>query len=546
MRKSVYLVVATAVALLVAGCGADPDLTNSGASAPGGHGAPAKVVALDNVFGDGGADVRVEPGSKVTWVNQGHNDHNIVPVGTAGSTPAFGVAAERFTPGATHSYTFDKPGVFAYYCSLHGTKSGGMRGRVLVGDVQAPPVEPAPATDVAAAASGNTVKVPADQPTIQKAVDAAAPGDLILISPGVYKEAVDVPETKPYLTIRGLDRNRTILDGGFELANGFKVVKAKGVAIENLTARNFTKNGFFWTGAEGYRGSYLTAIRNGDYGIYSFESTKGQLDHSYASGSPDAGFYIGGCQPCDALVTDVTSEWNGLGYSGTNAGGNLVIANSVWRYNRAGIVPNSGSYEPNAPQRGNQIVGNLVYDNNNGKTPAIDVALNVQGSGIVIAGGQDNVIERNRVVKHGVSGILVFTYPESGDYVWDATGNIVRGNAVSESGGSDLTLWFDGFGSLTGHNCFQDNEYETSQPAGLEAATPCEGKAVGDLTKGIFDIFGLARVDDKPASVDYRKAQIPAVPDQVNLPDAASAPGHPAIDVPAKLDLAAIELPAAP
>jgi hypothetical protein len=33
--------------------------------------------------------------------------------------------------------------------------------------------------------------------------------------------------------------------------------------IENLTARNYTENGFYWDGVHGYRGSYLTAYRNG-------------------------------------------------------------------------------------------------------------------------------------------------------------------------------------------------------------------------------------------------------------------------------------------
>ena len=37
-----------------------------------------------------------------------------------------------------------------------------------------------------------TLRVPADHPTIQEAVDAASPGDLVLIEPGVYKEAVTV------------------------------------------------------------------------------------------------------------------------------------------------------------------------------------------------------------------------------------------------------------------------------------------------------------------------------------------------------------------
>lgn len=115
-------------------------------------------------------------------------------------------------------------------------------------------------------ASGNTISVPDDQPTIQKAVDAAKPGDLIMVAAGTYKEAVDVETDR--LTIRGADRNTTILDGGFKLENGIRVLSAKGVAIENMTARNYTTNGFFWTGVDGYRGSYLTAYRNGDYGVY--------------------------------------------------------------------------------------------------------------------------------------------------------------------------------------------------------------------------------------------------------------------------------------
>ena len=51
-----------------------------------------------------------------------------------------------------------------------------------------------------------------------EAVGAAAPGDLVLVSPGVYNEAVNV--TTPELTIRGLDRNEVVLDREFELDNG--------------------------------------------------------------------------------------------------------------------------------------------------------------------------------------------------------------------------------------------------------------------------------------------------------------------------------------
>lgn len=542
MRRTTraLLAVAVLVAAPLAACGPDEEPAGPADDAA----EEATVEALDNVFGEEEHTVRVDVGETVTWENIGRNDHNIISVDGA----PFGVGESEFGPEDTYEATFEEEGAFAYYCSLHGNATDGMVGTVLVGDVEAPPApEPDPdALDVVA--SGETLEVPADHETIQAAVDAAGEGDLILISPGVYEEAVQVGRGKDGITLRGLDRDEVILDGEFTRANGVQVVGANGVVIENMTARNHTKNGFFWTGVVGYRGSYLTAVRNGDYGLYAFESTKGQFDHSYGGGSPDAGFYIGGCQPCDAVITDVVSEWNGLGYSGTNAGGNLVIANSTWRYNRAGIVPNSGSYEPEYPQADNTIVGNLVLDNNNGGTPAIDISITAMGNGILVAGGIDNVIERNRVIDHDIAGIGVITYPESAEYLWEATGNVVRDNVVSGSGLGDLAMWFDGEGSLTGGNCFAGNEFETTAPEDLEEGAPCPAVETGDLSRGAFDIVSLAVNDGKPASVPYTEAELPdiAPEDQPEMPDPATSPARPAVDVPLVLDLDAIEVPAAP
>ncbi len=52
----------------------------------------------------------------------------------------------------------------------------------------------------------NVIRVPADYPTIQGAVDAAGEGDLILVSPGDYAGAV----VNKRVTIRGLGRARIV------------------------------------------------------------------------------------------------------------------------------------------------------------------------------------------------------------------------------------------------------------------------------------------------------------------------------------------------
>ena len=73
-------------------------------------------------------------------------------------------------------------------------------------------------------------------------------------------------------------KTRWILDGEFKRVTGIQVLDADGVVVENMTARNYVLNGFYWTGVEGFRGSYLTAHNMGDYGIYAFGQGGTSLD----------------------------------------------------------------------------------------------------------------------------------------------------------------------------------------------------------------------------------------------------------------------------
>jgi plastocyanin len=491
------------------------------------------VHIRDNTFSP--SALNIETGTTVRWINDGRNTHNVTP-----STGKYG--SGNLKPGKSYVRTFPDAGAFAYYCTLHGTPTSGQRGELGIGDATAAtPIEPIGASDAPAPsfrASGRTIRVPADAKTIQAGVNRAKRGDLVLVSPGVYKESVTIGTDG--VVLRGLDRNRTILDGEFKRDNGVFVVGANGVAVENLTARNYTENGFFWNGVLGYRGSYLTAYRNGDYGVYAYDSQYGQFDHSYASGSPDSGFYIGQCNPCHAVITDVVSEYNQLGYSGTNSSGDLSLVNSEWTRNRSGIVPNTLDSEELPPQGEATIAGNLVTGNGDpdaarSGTPEFD---SVFGGGIVVIGSIADVVTKNRVLDNTRIGIALAPNPGIQENVYPSTGNQVTDNVVTGSSIADIAAVLP---TIDDHNCFSGNTFGTSAPANIEQVKPCTGAGTEDLAAGALDIGGFLDTSKNPKGRSYKETPLPKR--QRNMPRAASANARPA-GAPAPVDLAAIQVPA--
>jgi hypothetical protein len=251
--------------------------------------------------------------------------------------------------------------------------------------------------------------IPGQYKTIQAAVNAAKPGDWILIGPGDYKTTssaeppgrTDTPAglliTKPHIYVRGMNRNTVIVDGtkkgpacsrdsgdqnlgpagsgGHLGLNGIIVWKATDVWVQNLTACNFLSgkgnagNEIWWNGGDnsgkigghGYYGSYLTATNtfykpNGtaaQYGIFSSNWTGGTWFQTYASNFSDSGYYIGACQQqCNQTVDRAQAEFSALGYSGTNSGGQLVIKNSEFDQNQDGFDTDTENGDRPSPQNG--------------------------------------------------------------------------------------------------------------------------------------------------------------------------------------------------
>jgi len=91
------------------------------------NGDVVEVRSLDNSFIQ--PDIEIVAGTEVTWINGGRNDHNVLPVD---DSLTWGVDRDTFVPGTRYSHVFDTPGVYPYYCSIHGTQDVGMVGSVVV------------------------------------------------------------------------------------------------------------------------------------------------------------------------------------------------------------------------------------------------------------------------------------------------------------------------------------------------------------------------------------------------------------------------------
>ena len=348
----------------------------------------------------------------------------------------------------------------------------------------------APAANADVLRVGTYNGVPGQYSSIQAAITAAQPGDFILVAPGDYKTASstapsdssDTPAgvliTTPNVTLRGMNRNTVVVDGtkpgspecssnaadqnlgpsdgsGGQLGlNGIMVYRADGVSVQNLTACNFLAgtgsagNEIWWNGGDGggqiggwgFDGSYLTATSTfyqdespaAEYGIFSSDWSGGTWYQDYTSNFNDSGYYIGACQQvCDQTMNDDWAEYNALGYSGTNSGGQLVVENSQFDNNEDGFDTNSQNNDDwPSPQDGAcpnggtssiththsrwVFMDNYVHDNNNPDVPAAGAAAaGPVGTGMSVSGGRDDTIMNNRFSGNGAWGTIFVPYPDT-------------------------------------------------------------------------------------------------------------------------------------
>ena len=387
---------------------------------------------------------------------------------------------------------------------------------------------------LAGEAHESAVQVVRPGQSIQAAIDHAAPGSVVLVLPGVYRETGDATNGLNIgkgIKLIGLSTagQRVVLENAADQRNGIVVVPSErtqcmschanmappfplleGVAagttsrppmiknffISGITIRGFRNNGLFLENVDGFAIVDVWSVDNQNYGIFPTLSRNGVIHSSRSTGSGDSGVWVETSE--NIRVTNTLVENNLVGIEVSNSD-DVFIAFNESRYNSIGVASllllNRFKERPGAKRI--TIERNSVHDNNrvNGNSPSSFLGALPSGVGILHLGVDDSLITRNRIERNGLAGIAVvdvclasagtprdcsrdpLVTPE---FIADqaATGNRIVGNILVSNGTTPVTPPFAfaasdlALLSFSSSNCYARNAFKTSFSI-LGSLPPC-------------------------------------------------------------------------
>ena len=300
---------------------------------------------------------------------------------------------------------------------------------------------------VAAPAADATVYRVFPGESIQDAVDAAAPGDTILVEPGTY--VVSDPKYGLRITTDNLrligkvnkgrgeaGKVRILASGGQETgvyaapagcdyrvsADSDLGRECKSRAVQGFYIRGFSVEGFPFNGiqtrwVDGFEFVSNESINNLNNGIYPTLSANGLVRDNVSYGSLDTAMWVAGSENVRVIGNELF---------GSVIGFEITVSNEVWVtqnkiYDNTvgiGLFHPNGAGNPPLPVMANWVIEhNDVRDNNRpNEAPegSFQSAL-PPGIGIILAGVSDHVIAKNTVQDNGFVGIAVLGWCTAND-----------------------------------------------------------------------------------------------------------------------------------
>jgi hypothetical protein len=317
--------------------------------------------------------------------------------------------------------------------------------------------------------------------TVQAAVDAVSRrGTAIYVLPGRYHDqAVSVVgDTSPGcarcdLRLEGTGERPedVVIEGGYTRDGdwaqrvGIHAEHANGLYLRNLTAQSFGGAGVEVVWTDGFVLDRVIGRRNGSYGLTAVAADHGVVADCTAAGNGAAGIAtvpvtnVAGARPT-VEVRRCRSYGNLVGYAG---GDSVYVHDNDISGNAVGISADSRAWQGHG-----SFIANRVYGNNlnpyrdvwSGRcaTPPQDRKRDLVcpssavpvGTGLLLAGGQQNTYAGNLVYGNWRSGASQLAYARGNRWMGNLMGFAPSGSV--EPNGVDFSWDQTGDG-----NCWQDN-----------------------------------------------------------------------------------------